>query len=245
MNIIDIVIIGFIGVFALTGYFRGLINTLFNMISFVLSVALTYFLFPYVSRFIMLRTGLYQKITDKINVKFNLDTLIKSSSTKNEQLDVIQSLGVPKGTKEMLINNNNADVLKLMDAGSFKEYISKSLATLAINVIAFIVLFILISIILTILAKVLNLITEVSNLNQANRIAGAGLGAIMGLLFVFIGLAVITYILATKNQANLLVQIDQSLLGRLLYNNNPIIDFLSNDIENNHFWKILTSFKKV
>lgn len=244
MVTIDIIILVVIGVFAITGYVRGLINTLFNMMSFVISLLMTYFLFPFISRFIMLKTPFYQFMIDKIEKAFNLDTIIKGTVSKDEQINIIQTLILPKNTKEMLLNNNNTDVFKLLDVSSFKDYISKSLASMAINVIVFIALFIIISILLTVLVKVLNLITKATNLDQMNKVAGATLGALMGLLFVFIGLAIITYILSTKNQANLMTQIDTSFLGSFLYENNPIVDFLSNDIENNHFWKIISSIKK-
>lgn len=243
MNTVDIIIIVVIGIFALTGYFRGLINTLFNMLSFVISIALTYFLFPFVSRFIMNSTPIFNKLSESISKAFDLDNIIKSSVNKEEQLNIIQSLGIPKGTREMLVNNNNPDVFKLLDANTFKEYISKSLASLAVNVIVFVILFILISIVLTILVSVMNLITKATHLDQVNKFSGAIVGTLMGLLFVFIGLAVIAFILSTKNQANLLAVIDKSTIGSYLYNNNPIIDFLSNDIENNHFWKIISSVR--
>lgn len=243
MNSLDIIILVVLLVFALTGYFRGLINTLFNMLSFVISMAVTYFVFPYVSRFIYVKTSFDDKLAEKIGSAFKLDSLITESMTKTEQLNVIQSLGLPKGTKEMLINNNNSDVFKLMDITSFKDYISKSLASFAINIIVFVVLFILISVILTILVKVLNLLTEVTHLDQANKLGGAVLGTLMGLLFVFVGLAIVAFIVSTKNQGNLFTLIDQSLIGKYLSDNNPVVDFLSNDIENNHFWKILTSLK--
>lgn len=243
MNSLDMIILVIVIVFALAGYFRGLINTLFNMLSFVISMAVTYFVFPYVSRFIIIKTSFADKLAEKISSAFKFDSMITESMSKSDQLNMIQSLGLPKGTKEMLINNNNSDVFKLMDVTSFKEYISKSLASFAINIIVFVALFFVISILLTILVKLLNLLTEVTHLDQANKLGGAVLGTLMGLLFVFVGLAVLAFVVSTKNQGNLYTLIDQSIIGKYLSDNNPVVDFLSNNIENNHFWKILSSLK--
>lgn len=244
MNTMDIAILILLGIFIVIGYYRGLINTLFNLLSFVISMAVTYFLFPYISRFILQKTSLDDKLAEKINGAFNLDKLVSGASSKSDQLNVIQSMGVPKGTKEMLINNNSTDVFQLMDVSNFKDYISKSLASFAINVIVFVALFVVISVLLTILINVLNLITQVAHLDQVNRLGGAIIGLLMGLLFVFIGLAFISFVVSTKNQSDLFTMIEQSTLAKYLSDNNPVIDFLSNDIQNNHFWKIIASLKK-
>lgn len=239
MNILDLVIIGVLVVMFVTGYSRGFIKTLFDLLSMVITFALTYYLYPFASKFIMNETGMYQKLSESISETFNFEKLLQGAVSKESQFDAIKALPLPDNFKEMLTSNNNPEMFKLLDVSSFKDYISSSLATIVVNIIVFIVLFIVIYIVLSILVNMLNLISKLPVLDKMNKFSGGALGLVLGLGFVFVGLTVLSIIISTNNTTDVVGWIDGSTVGSFLYYNNPIMDLLNNNISNNHFWNII------
>ena len=240
MNYIDIGILVIIGLMAVSGYFRGFIKTLFNLVSMIITFAMTYYLYPYVSKFVMNETPLYKTIAEKINGNFDFEQLLQGAITKEMQLQAIENLPLPDMFKEILAGNNNPEMFKLLDVNSFTDYISSSLASIVVNIIVFVVLFFVIWIALNILVGVLDLVAKLPGLKQLNELAGAGLGLIFGLLFVFVGFAVVSLIISVDQNIELVKMIEESTVGAFLFNHNPIMEFLNNNVDNTHFWNILS-----
>jgi len=239
MNILDIIIIVTLVVMFFTGYLRGFIKTLFDLVSIVLTFLITYTLYPYVSKFIMTKTDTYKNLSESISKTFNFDKLLEGAVTKEAQFDAIGNLPLPLNFKEMLTSNNNPEMFKLLNVSSFTEYVSSSLATIVVNVIVFLVLFLIIYTILTILVNMLNLLSKLPGLNQVNKLSGAALGLLMGLILVFVALTILSIIISTKNATTLVELIDQSTIASFLFYNNPFMDFLDDNISNNYFWNII------
>jgi len=240
MNTLDMIILAVIVVMLISGYVRGFIKTLFNLLSMIITFGLTYYLYPFISRFVMMNTDLYKDLSMRISETFNFEQLFANVMTKESQIEAIQNLPFPDTFKEMLISNNNTEIFNLLDVSSFTEYISGSLASVVINIIVFIGLFIIIFIVLSILVNVLDLIANLPGLNSINRLSGAMLGLIMALGFIFVGLTVCSIIISTNSSVDMVRAIEESTIGSYLYANNPIMDLLNNNIDNNHFWKIIS-----
>lgn len=239
MNNLDYIIIAVLAVMVLTSYFRGFIKTLFNLVSMVITFGLTYYLYPYVSKFIMTETGLYKSLSEYINVSFDFENLLEGAVSKESQFDVIGTLPFPEVIKDILATNNNTEMFDLLDVSSFTDYVSSSLASIAVNIIVFIVLFLIIWLVLSVLVNVLDLVAKLPGLKAVNRLAGAGLGLLLGLAYIFIGFAVLSLVISMNQSMDLVTLIDGSIIGSFLYNQNPVMDLLNNNIENNYFWNII------
>lgn len=210
MSKVDMTIIVVIGLMMLSGYVRGFIKTLFNVVSMIITFGLTYYLYPYVSKFIMNETSLYKNISDTISSNFDFEKLLEGAITKETQLQAIEKLPLPDMFKEILVNNNNPEMFKLLDVSSFQDYISGSLASIVVNIIVFIALFFIIWIVLNILVSVLDLVAKLPGLKQVNKLAGAGLGLVFGLAFIFIGLSVVTLIISVDQNIELVQMVEES-----------------------------------
>jgi hypothetical protein len=144
MNQLDIIILVVVGLIVLGSYIRGFVRTLFSLLSMVITGALTYFLYPMVTKFIMTQTGIYDSISEFIDDKFNLQDVLSNVDTKEAQLDFIGDMELPDNITDMLESNNNPEMFDLLDASNFRDYISGSLATIVLNVLVFVALFIVI-----------------------------------------------------------------------------------------------------
>lgn len=239
MNTLDIIILVIVGAMFLSGYMRGFIKTLFDLISLVVTFGLTIYLYPYVSKFVMTKTGIYKKLSESVSKSFNLEKILEGTASKEAQFEAIKLLPIPENFKDVLSTNNNPEMFKLLDVSSFQDYISSTIASITVNVVVFLIIFIIISILLTVVVSMLNLVAKLPMLNGVNKLAGASLSTLIGVAYVFVGLAVLSVIVSTKNSVDLTNMIEQSKIGSFLYLNNPILDLLNNNITNNHFWKII------
>jgi len=183
--------------------------------------------------------GLYSGLTERINQSFDFEKILEGAITKEAQIDAIKNLPLPESFKDILLTNNNPEMFKLLDVSNFTDYISGTLASIVVKIIVFIVLFIIIWILLTMLVNVINLIAKLPGLNEVNKFAGAGLGLLLGLAFIFIGFSLMSLIISTNHSPDMVALIEESRIGLFLYNNNPMMDLLNNNIGNNYFWKII------
>ncbi len=137
MSVMDMIILVVLGLMLITGFARGFIRTLFDLMSFFITLGLTYYLFPYVSSFIITQTGIYKNLSEHISSAFDFDRMLDGLTTREAQINAIENLELPENFKEMLIENNNPEMFQVLDVSSFSEYISGSLASVVINVIVF------------------------------------------------------------------------------------------------------------
>lgn len=225
MNIIDIVILVILGVNVLVGYFRGFIKTIFGLISMVLTIFLTYTFHPKVLELVK-ETAVRENLASKIREIFDFSGLVEHSLGKEAQTDFIANLNIPQMMKDYLIENNNAEVFRLMDVSSFEEYISNSITDAVLSVIVFIALFALISLGLTILVSVLDILSRLPILKQVNRIFGAITGGIIGIILTWILVIVVSVFASVNNTYELATVMDTSVLVNIFTQYNPFTAIL-------------------
>ncbi|MBN2222895.1 MAG: CvpA family protein [Vallitaleaceae bacterium] len=222
MNSLDWIVIIIIGISVFLGYHKGLIKTLFDFISMILAFIMTYLLYPYVSLFLIKHTKIHEKIASKIQEVFELDKLLLGAVSKESQMDSIGMMGIPKGLKESLIQNNNEEIFRLLGVDSFEEYVSHYIATVTMNILVLVILFIAITIVLALLVRVLDLIAKLPVLKQANKSAGAVIGLFMGILTVSVVILVISSLISLQGDQKLLELIETGSISKWFYDNNPL-----------------------
>lgn len=222
MNSLDWIIIIIISISIFFGYHKGLIKTLFDFISMIVAFIMTYLLYPYVSLFLLKHTKIHDKIANKVQEVFDFDQLFQGAVSKESQIDSIGAMGIPKGLKESLIQNNNDEIFRLLGVDSFEEYVSHYIATTTMNILVLVVLFVAITIILAIVIRVLDLIAKLPVLKQANKTAGAFIGFVMGILSVSVIMLVISSLISLQGNQELFELIETGSVSKWLYDNNPL-----------------------
>ncbi|MGN0166146.1 MAG: CvpA family protein [Lachnospiraceae bacterium] len=115
-------------------------------------------------------------------------------------------------------------VTKLLGAVAFK--------TPAAQAICFLVVFLMVYIAAVVVMISLNILAHLPVISTMNRLGGAILGALLGLLCVWIFMAVVTVLANNPTAANLLEMINDSEFLLPLYENN-IIDLILQE----HLWE--------
>lgn len=231
MVAIDIVILVFLGVVVLFSYSKGLIKTLFGFFSTLFTLIIAYMAYPFVSGCLLKITKLNTFISNKVAFFLDLKGQTEKLVTPQDQITYINQMHLPHYFKNVLLNNNNVEIYKLMKVDSIELYIEKTLTTLIINGIGFFATFLIAFVVIQIIALSLDLVSKLPIIKQVNKSAGAGVGLIIGIILICTIALMLDGVMAMGYFKSLKVSIDQSVIAKLIVENNPLSHMTTNIVK--------------
>lgn len=234
MEITNILLIGvaaFMVLSTINGYRKGFLKMALSMAAMVGTIILVSILNPYVSRFLMDNTGLYEVlqegttefVTDIFETK--LDNAI---NTRTDEVFAIDHLTLPKAIREKLIEDNNSVVYDALGVTGFEEYISGYLACMILNMISYIGTLLIAGFIVKVIFVMADIVEKVPGIKGMNKLAGMLFGFLQGIIIIWIACLVVTAFGATKVGQQILAMIQGSAFLRFLYNNNCLLLLVGN-----------------
>lgn len=142
---------------------------------------------------------------------------------KELQETVIKSADIPAIFKTMLLKNNTEAMYKELGVKTFSQYVGACLARMIINVVAFLITFIVVTLILRAIIFALDIVTELPVLGCLNRIAGAGVGAAIALVIVWVVFIILTLLYTTTAGHSIYTMIQNSSWLKTIYDYNPLM----------------------
>lgn len=206
----DVVLLVFVGIFALLGWKAGMVKMAFRFLSFGVSLLLAWMLYPMLSK-VLWGTSLYQAIY----------------SAAAEQMigaDALSSL--PEGIRQ------------LVEAGSqnIQGTLASYFAGLAINVISFVLILFGSRLVLWIAERLLRLFTSLPVVGFLNHLAGLAVGILEGLALACVILALLYIVPPLRNHSSVSYAVEESMAVKVLYHENPILRLvLPEDTEDGGF----------
>lgn len=218
MTWLGIVVAGILLLTAYKGFRRGFIREIVSFFFVFLALAVSWAINPYVNEFFMENTPVYEKIQESCQsfVESQKKQELTSPGTE-EQTGFIEGLELPELLQKGLESNNTAEVYSYLAVDSFGEYISEALARMIVNGLSFFVSYLLASVILRLGTWVLNLLAGLPVLKSANKLAGGLVGAVKGVLFVWIAFLVMTILCSTSIGKEALALIEKDAFLNVLY----------------------------
>ncbi len=208
----------------LYGHYRGLIRLAVSMLALVLTLTAVHFALPYVGRFIREKTPVQAWIADSVSDTFGIHRYEEGSDAQlpEAQQKFIEEMQLPDEWKELLLENNKDDIYEIFGVDAFAGYVGNYLSNVIVNFVGFVVLFILIYVSLKILAGALDLVARLPVLSGMNQLAGAFLGGLQGLFFLWLAALLVAAFSTTTWATAVLDQIAASPWLSFLYHYNPI-----------------------
>ena len=205
---------------------RGLIKSVYNLVSFFVSIFLANMLYPYIGRFL--------RETDGINEWFR-STLTKvpgipdaaDFTTKSAQNLFIVGLDLPDFMKFSLMENNNPEAYGILNAAGLSDYIGGFIANLMMNIVSILLAFLVIYIAMKLLGRLLNAIAELPVINVLNRFGGLVIGFLQGVIAIWLLFAGFTLFLSRPSFVEFQALLDRSSLAAVLYDNNFILHMVA------------------
>lgn len=212
--IIDLILIGIILLSTFLGYKKGLIGVAFKIVSFIIALIVTLILFKPISNYIITNTELANTIENTIVEKLST-TQIEEGKIKEESTDL------PNVVVDYINGGIQAGVNQAKD--SVVKVVAHNLTETAISIIVMIGIFIITRLILLFAKAILDAVSEIPIVKQFNEVGGIIYGIIRAILLIYVILAIISLIAPMLDKTMVLSAINNSILTKILYNNNIIL----------------------
>lgn len=230
-NILLIGVIAFLALCVLNGYRKGFLKIALSMVAMIATIIIVGILNPYVSRFLMEKTGLYETLKESTEefVDDIFETEINVAiSTRTDEVFEIDHLALPKSIREKLIEDNNSVIYEALGVNGFKDYISSYLACMILNAISFIGTLLIAGFLVRVVFVMADIIERVPGIKGMNKTAGMVFGFLQGIIIVWIACLVVTALGATKTGQQILEMIHDSAVLSFIYNNNCLMLLVGN-----------------
>lgn len=214
--IIDLIVISLLILSIFLGYKKGLIGVAFKILSFLIAIVITLILYRPVSNFIMNNTEFAKNIENTIVQKLS-SAEIKDGEIKEENTDL----------PNVVVNYINKEISNAVDntKDAVVKTVAKELSRSIINLIVIISIFIITRLILLFAKVILEAVAELPIIKQFNEVGGIIYGILRGIILIYVILAIISLILPMIDKDTILGIINNTILTKILYNNNIILMF--------------------
>lgn len=216
--IVDLVIISILISNAYWGYRRGLVAVVVKLLTFLVSLIIVFFLYKPVANTIINNTELDEKLATAI--KSSLSGTILTDSGEMIQ----QSNTISDGVYE-LISSFVSDALQKSEVDPV-GYVSVNLAQFMIRVGTMFILYVMARFFLLFVRFAAELIANLPFIKMFNKSGGLIFGIVKGFFTIYLILAIFSLASPLISSWGIIGAIDDSTLGKNMYNNNIIIDIL-------------------
>ncbi|PKM54053.1 MAG: hypothetical protein CVU98_13630 [Firmicutes bacterium HGW-Firmicutes-3] len=228
MNTLDIILIAIILFCAINGMIKGFVKTLFGLSSTIVALVLTLIISPQVSGLIINNTSFDQMIGEKTIELLKIESLMGDQETELDEVIVSGAINLPGNILRFLEKNNTPEINDKLEADGLGDYISGSIATMAVNAFVFVIVFLIVSLLLNAVVIVLDILTRLPIVKSMNKLGGFSVGLVIGVLIVWVTTMSLSFIISIQATETLSELIESSIFTKLFYYNNPIQYFIMN-----------------
>ena len=226
-NFLSIAVLALLAACMIQGYRKGFLRIVITLIGIVLIIAAVFALQPYVSDFLIGKTGVYDGLKEKIETVFAEDNAKLDNTIPENQEMTIESYQLPQLLKNALKQNNTDEVYKQLMVSIFEDYIAGYLSRLILKAASFIGIFLVLSLILWLALKSADLITKIPIIKGINRFLGVVAGFVNALVITWLFFLVTVMFLGNETGGKLMEEIYKSPLLTLLFNENLLMKYLT------------------
>ena len=236
LDIISLIFLIIILVSIISGFKKGFFKIVIRLIKGILSLVLAFIFAKPIANILMeTPVGLFiqEHLNDAFVAQGGIFTLTITEANKAEVFNYgLAELNIPSFLSNILVNYLD-ELVVLNGSVNVAEALSNSLTFYILVAIGFILVYIVVLIICSILNKILKNLAKLPIINPLNRLAGALLNGVIGLISVCLILYLITLILPFSSEFSvwfsetiMLNDPEVFTLSKFLYENNLLLKLL-------------------
>ena len=212
------------------GGIKGFVHTIFTMFSLFIIIMLTGVLSPYVADYINGHTDVPKSIHSKVEEKINLKEKISSDSSANRN-DLIDKMDMPEQLKEVIKEKSQAagDAFSATTEAASEKLVTgiyDRITDLIVSAISYLFTFAVVGVIVLIAGILLDIVSKLPGIKQANAILGVIVGFVQGYLAVSVVYIAAVAFAATELGASVISQVAESEILTWFYNHNIVVDIV-------------------
>lgn len=215
-TIIDIIILGIVALCIFLGYKRGLAKCVIKVASFFIAIVVAFSLYKPVSNFVIENT------TFDEDIKSSIAKVISGEVKDDEQIK--EESNLPQSMIDLINQEIGDTVEKTKD--QMVDGAAGKIAEVSIEIGTGILLFILTRVLLIFVSMLFKSITDLPVIKQVDKAGGIIYGILKAGLIIFIVFAIISLISPMIKDTGLIDAINNSLIGKILYNNNILFNII-------------------
>lgn len=208
----------------LYGHHRGFIRLAVSLLAVLVSLTIVRFALPSVTGYLKENTKIQQTISESMKKSVGLGGEENASwlneGASSAQRSVIEDLKLPQNVKDALIENNNNEMYRVLGVQAFTDYVGSYLADLILNSVGVVLLFFGVYLAIRLIMRWLDIIARLPILSGINKLAGALLGGVEGLIFLWLACLIVTAFSSTGWGGAVMRQIEMSKWLSFLYRHN-------------------------
>lgn len=187
--IIDIVIVAVIALFVFIGLKRGFVRELVSLFSFVIALAVAFFLSGVGSTFIydtVIHSVVHDSISSSVSENVSNEAEAIIMEIPDEFVDAGKSIGVD--IENIVRTNMGATVEETANnvANTVSRDVARPVVSSFIRVVLFILIFILVKLLIDWIGRLLNIVSILPVVHGANKILGGVIGFLRGLVLAVV-----------------------------------------------------------
>ena len=128
--------------------------------------------------------------------------------------------------QDALLENNNSEIYNELQVKSFPEYVTAYVSDMVIRILAFVLTFVLVWILIQAFIAVTDLLSALPIIHSVDTIAGAALGAVLALIFVWLFFLVLTLLSTTDAGKHCIEMVNANGILTFLYEHNLFLNML-------------------
>jgi len=232
MNIIDLIIIGILGLSVLVGLYRGFVSSVASMGGCLVSLGLSFWLSPKLVGMIRSNPDLVRTLMSYTDASsrlgdLNLSMTNVSALSGDAIQDILNRAALPQPLDTLLKTNLENQVFAPSGLTQVGDYISQTIVGAVLNVICFILCFVILLIIFHFVINFLKVVFRFPVLKQLNAVAGGAFGLLRGALLCFIAFALLPLVLTMAPIGGIEELVAGSRLAPLFNSGNLILSIMN------------------
>lgn len=223
MNGLEITVIIIFVLFAVAGYFTGFLRMIYSLAAWVVIFVFVTFVTPYVADFIEGNTNLKPMIKEKCS---GYIAEMAKDQIEEEAESYEDSFFLPENIIKEITGPAGESIGGILEGSGIYDEIAEQISHYIIKGIAFFITLTLAGIIVFWISHVLNLVSHISLVQGPNKILGAAVGALKGLVLVWLIFYIIELCGTSETGRQFLQNIDESFFLSFLYDHNILLQIL-------------------
>ena len=232
MNVVDLVILGLLGISVLFGLYRGFIASVASMGGSLLSLILSFWLSPKLVELIQANPDWIKTLMSYTDASsrlgdLNLSLTSVSALSSDSITDILSRVSLPAPLDTLLKTNLENQVFAPSGLTQVGDYVSQTIVGAILHVICFVVCFLALMIVFHFGLNFLKAVFRFPVLKQMNALAGGVFGLLRGVLLCFVAFALLPLIETVVPVEDIGLLVSQSTLAPLFNSGNLILAIMN------------------
>jgi len=235
MNIIDIIVICLILLYALNGANKGFLPSIANLCSFFLSWIISFLCYPLVARG-LIKTNFFSSFRMYVEgaewlPNFEYSRVDVATLSDQELAAIVKDSRLPPPFDTAITASVEGKVFEAQGAVTLGEYYNLTIYSVIVNIIALLILFVGVRIILTLATNAFTYAYKLPQLRHFEYLSGAGVAAIRGFFAMYLVFMIVPVGLVLLRNMDLVTNtVNGSWTSNIFYSASIILRFISGHV---------------